>query len=401
MTQTATHNLNIEGLQDNGNFATTESRRCLGCKVPLCTSGCPVGYDIPQFLQQVQQEDYASAVNTVGHLFGEVCGYICARDKQCKGHCVLEKKGCGIDVGAVEKQTFASHFPMLTRQDNALQGVSVAVVGGGVSGVTFAEQCYRHGATVTVLEQNELLHTLKSIPEIRLPRAALQRIERAVLTSDIRVEQCKIDDTKLSELQKNFDVVYLASGAMTPHALGIEGEQFVTTADKFLRGDVFADTIIVGGGNTAMDCAILNASKGHKTVVCYRRQRSDMPAFDKEIDLATQLGATINYNLAPVSVKKVGKTLTVTFAKTLSEGRGKLVITNETLEMQCNLLVAATGNTFDTSVYATNKFVQTDEHNHVCGNLYAGGDATGKGLAVLAVADALNAFRAVFQKYKR
>ena len=402
MAENTRHNTNIVRADDNCDFALAESQRCLKCKAPTCIGGCPVGWNIPEFLRLVSAGDFTSATLTVGHLFGEVCGYVCARDKQCKGHCVLAKKGCGIDVGAVERQAFSVAFPRVTQQDNALQGVSVAVVGGGVSGVTFAVKCVQHGADVTLFEQKQLLNTLKSIPEMRLPRAALERIEHAVNASSVKIVQRKVDEKTLAELQKNYDVVYLATGAMKPNLLGIDGEQFVTQADGFLRGNNFAPALIIGGGNTAMDCAMLNASKGHDTVVCYRRARNDMPAFDAEVSLAEQCGASFVFNAAPMSVvKNVDGTLTVTFAKTQCEGRGKLVITDETFELQCNLLVAATGSIFDASVFTADRFLRTDEHNCVCGNLYSGGDATGKGLAVLAVADALNAFRAVLQKYKR
>jgi len=360
-----------------------------------------VGWNIPEFLRLVSKGDFASAARTVGHLFGEVCGYVCARDKQCKGHCVLAKKGCGLDVGAVERQVFATHFPEIVRQDNALLGVTVAVVGGGVSGLTFAEQCVKHGAEVTVYEQNQLLHTLKSIPDLRLPREALARIENAVTASPIRVVYRKIDAAALDKLRQDNDVVYLATGAMRPNALGIRSEQFVTQADDFLRGNFCGNVVVIGGGNTAMDCAGLNARRGFVSTVAYRRTRADMPAFSSEISAAEQDGVRFEYNLAPISVERYGNELDVTFAQTVSNGRGALTVTDRLWHISCDVVVAATGNTFDTSVFAAERFVRTDEAGQVCGNLYAGGDATGKGLAVWAVADALNAFRAVLQKFKR
>lgn len=385
----------------NPDIALCESRRCLGCKNPACTNGCPVGWNIPEFLRLATQGDFDAATQTVGHLFGEVCGYVCARDKQCKGHCVLAKKSCGVDVGVVERNVFAMRFPQITKRSDALSGVSVAVVGGGVSGLTFAEQCVQHGAKVTVYEQNQLLHTLKSIPDLRLPKEALARIENAVTASPICVVYRKIDAVTLDKLRQDNDVVYLATGAMQPNALGIQGEEFVTIADDFLRGNYCGSAIVIGGGNTAMDCALLHASKGYETTVCYRRARTDMPAFDSEVDAVVEKGASFVFNVAPLSVTRSEGKLTVVFAKTVSEGRGKLVLTDQTFELQCDILVAATGNTFDSSVFKAERFVHTNDSNNVCDSLYAGGDATGKGLVVWAVADALNAFRAVLQKFKR
>lgn len=362
--------------------------------------GCPVEWNIPEFLRLVSLGDYDAATRTVGHLFGEVCGYICARDKQCKGHCVLGKKNCGIDVGAVERQVFATHFPQIVKQDSALSCVKVAVVGGGVSGLTFAEQCVKHGAEVTLYEQNQLLHTLKSIPVFRLPRETLLRIETAVSLSPIRVVYRKIDAAALDKLRREYDVVYLATGAMRSNPLGIKGDQFVTQADDFLRGNFCGSAVVIGGGNTAMDCARLNARHGFVSTIAYRRTRVDMPAFSSEISAAEQDGVRFEYNLAPISIERCDNVFDVTFAQTASNGRGALTVTDRLWHISCDVVVAATGNTFDSSVFVADRFVRTDDAGQVCGNLYAGGDATGKGLAVMAVADALKAFRAVLQKFK-
>lgn len=378
-----------------------ESSRCLHCKNPQCKVGCPVGYDIPTFLERCKNGEMSQAVKTVGHLFGEVCGYVCPRDKQCKGHCILGKRGEPIDVGAVERNVFAENFPQLTVQDNALAGKKIAVVGGGVSCVTFAEQCYRHGADVIIYEKNQLLHTLVSVPSFRLPREALSRIVSAVLKSKIRIVQQSVDGATLQTLLETNDAVYLATGVTVPNKMHVEGEDLATNADDFLRGDVFGDVVVVGGGNTAMDCARLNARQNCKTTVAYRRGKEDMPAFSQEIRCAEQENVKFRFNLAPVSIQKYQGRLIVTFAKTVSEGRGKLTVTDERVKMECDAVVVATGNRFDTSVFETEKYVTVDENNCVSGNLFAGGDATGKNLVAQAVADALNASRALLSRYER
>lgn len=375
-----------------------ECSRCLHCKNPQCVTGCPVGYDIPTFLAQASLGDFAAATATAGHLFGEICGYVCPHDVQCKGHCILNKKNTPVSVGEVERLVFEGYFPTLCRKSETLARLKVAVVGGGVSGITFAAECYRLGAEVTVFERAELLFTLKSLPYFRLPKESVNKIVKAVEESEISVKKQDVSADDLQQFLKDFDVVYLATGASKPHKMNVPGEEYATLADDFLRGNQFGDAIIIGGGNTAMDAARLNAKHGNKTVVAYRRTRADMPAFDKEVESAMAENVQFVFNVAPISIKKQNG-LSVTFAKTLSEGRGKLILTDEQITLNCQKLVLALGSGYDSSIFAAERFLQVDECNNVCQNLFAGGDATGKSLVAEAVADGLRAAREVATRY--
>ncbi len=382
-------------------FLIQESNRCLHCKKPQCTQGCPVHYDIPAFLQCVKTENYQQATEIVGHLFGEICGYVCPVDKQCKGNCVLGKKNCAINVGKVERQVFAQHFPTLTRQSKELEGLNVVVVGGGVSGITFASQCYKWGANVTLFERKQLLHTVSSIPSFRLPKDAIARIVSAVENSGISVVKQDITENDVRKFQRTYDVVYIATGVSIPNKMCVSGEVYATQADDFLRGNTFGDVIVVGGGNTAMDCARLNVRNGGKTVVAYRRTRNDMPAFDSEVESALAENVQFMFNMAPVSVEKTANKLAVTFAETVSEGRGKLTLTEKHETLLCDYVVVATGSKYDAAVYPAERYIFVDGENRVSGNLLAGGDAVGKNLVAQAVADGLNAAQTVLKSFAK
>lgn len=381
--------------------AMLEVQRCLKCKNPLCASGCPIHYNVPKMMDEVKQGDYENAVKTIGHIFPEVCGYVCPMEKQCKGYCVLNKKGQPISVGVVERHLLEKHYPVICKKSDELNGLKIAVVGGGVSGLTFAEKCFGCGADVTVFEKNQLLNTLKSIPNFRLPKAALDRIVSAVESSGIKIQKRAVDSQMLNKLSKDYDVVYLACGMTVARKLNVEGENLVTVADEFLRGNSFGNAIIVGGGNTAMDCARLNASKGGKSVVAYRRTRNDMPSFEQEVTAAEQEGVEFNFNLAPLSVEKDENGLQVTFARTISDGRNSLTLSDERVTMRCDILVAATGNTADKEIVPSGKALSVNSDGCFEGNIYAGGDVAGKSLVAEAVADGLTAFRGVLKKYKR
>lgn len=371
--------------------------RCLQCKNPGCSAACPLGNDIPTIVRLVREGKFAMAVQVVGHPFGGVCGYVCPHENQCQGGCVLAKRGQAVPTGEAEATAFTNSPYVVARRDDKLAGRRVAVVGGGVSGITFAVKCYESGADVTVYESNMLLSTLYGIPEFRLPHRLLDDIVRSVEQSDIRVEHKYVCQADIAAMQNDNDIVYLAVGRTVCRALGVTGEEYATTADKFLHEAMLPrDVIVVGGGNTAMDCARLNARLGGKTMIAYRRAMADMPCYAKEVQAAADDGVMFETNLAPVMVdKQADGRLSVTFARTNSEGRGRLSVTDELHTFSCDCLVVAAGNMLDGNVYAQYKTVPVDNCGNVDGNLYAGGDCAGGSLVVEAVNAAICAYNGV------
>lgn len=375
--------------------------RCLQCKNPGCSAACPLGNDIPTIVRLVREGKFAMAVQVVGHPFGGVCGYVCPHENQCQGGCVLAKRGQAVPTGEAEATAFTNSPYVVARRDDKLAGRRVAVVGGGVSGITFAVKCYESGADVTVYESNSLLSTLYGIPEFRLPHRLLDDIVRSVEQSDIRVEHKYVCQADIAAMQNDNDIVYLAVGRTVCRALGVTGEEYATTADKFLHEAMLPrDVIVVGGGNTAMDCARLNARLGGKTMIAYRRAMADMPCYAKEVQAAADDGVMFETNLAPVMVdKQADGRLSVTFARTNSEGRGRLSVTDELHTFSCDCLVVAAGNMLDGNVYAQDKTVPVDNCGNASGNLYAGGDCAGGNLVVEAVKAAICAYNGVVERY--
>lgn len=375
--------------------------RCLQCKNPGCSAACPLGNDIPTIVRLVREGKFAMAVQVVGHPFGGVCGYVCPHENQCQGGCVLAKRGQAVPTGEAEATAFTNSPYVVARRDDKLAGRRVAVVGGGVSGITFAVKCYESGADVTVYESNMLLSTLYGIPEFRLPHRLLDDIVRSVEQSDIRVEHKYVCQADIAAMQNDNDIVYLAVGRTVCRALGVTDEEYATTADKFLHEAMLPrDVIVVGGGNTAMDCARLNARLGGKTMIAYRRAMADMPCYAKEVQAAADDGVMFETNLAPVMVdKQADGRLSVTFARTNSEGRGRLSVTDELHTFSCDCLVVAAGNMLDGNVYAQDKTVPVDNCGNVDGNLYAGGDCAGGSLVVEAVKAAICACNGVVERY--
>lgn len=384
---------------------TAECTRCIHCAKPRCIASCPVGNDIPQFLRLVEEGKEEQAVQLIGHPFGEVCGYVCPCDRQCVGNCVLSVRGNGVDMGAVEKEVFAAHPYKVERRSEAMRGCKVAVVGGGVAGLTFAVKTYEQGADVTVYERNKLMSTLRLIPEFRLPREAICRIETQ-FEKKFAVKKQSVGKDLLNELTKQNDIVYLATGTAEIYGLGVEGESFATPYNVFLdtdgdfrnqNGDLRGKKVVIaGGGNTAIDCARTAVRLGAETTVAYRRTRADMPAFEKEIAAAEEEGVQFVYNVAPVCLSK-NNALALTVAKTESQGRGKLIVTKETCVILCDIVVSALGGGFDRSILTD--FAENARHPYK--NLYVGGDAADGKTVAQAVHHAMADARLVTKGLKR
>ena len=411
--------------EKNDNYIV-ESSRCLHCVKPSCASACPLNNDVPRFLQLASEGKFFEAVQLIGHPFGEICGFVCPHDAHCRGGCVLGRRGQAVNIGEVERDVF-QRFPYQIERKVRLGskggGLKVAVVGGGVSGITCAVKLYEQGADVTIFERDELLSTLRLIPDFRLPREAIDRVLQSidgqfnVVKKDVNFEdifvtkryawQTKVQRERYKDalqLTDTYDAVYIAVGASKIYKLGVEGEELATPYDVFLKRDGHSGKVIViGGGNTAMDCSRVAKRSGCDTTVVYRRTRSDMPAFNKEIEDAISDGVKFEYNLAPVKLERVDGKLILTLAKTVSEGRGKLTVTNDVTVVECDAVVAALGSKFDREkIYGSLPYIRdVDNPYHPKNKIYVGGDAISPSTVANAVADGLRAAHAIIKQYTK
>ena len=364
-----------------------EASKCLGCKNALCQANCPIGNQIAKITSLVKVEKWQKAGQLIEHPFGEICGYVCPHDEQCFGHCVLNNKKNAVDFPQIER-TLCAKYPFRWKVvGDKLQGKKVAIVGGGVAGVTFASQMYKEGATVTIYEKDQLLSTLQLIPDLRLPQEAIQRVVSNI-PNDIAIVKQFVDGDKLAQLQTENDIVYVATGAMVNYTLGVTGEHLATTSNQCLQGNVKGKVVVVGGGNTAIDCATHAKSLGCDVTVAYRRSQADMPAFKKEIANAMAVGVNFLFNVAPTNLAQNNKNLTLTVAKTISNGRNSLQITDEMLTINCDHVVCAVGSTCDKNLFGGAK-PQPNQNNQISPNTFVGGDAIGGGLVIKGVKHAI------------
>lgn len=308
--------------------AILEARRCLDCKDPKCVEACPLHIDIKSFIARIVEGDFAAAFEVLSQYtpFPGICGRVCQKELFCEKACLLGKKLEPVGIGALER--FVADFHLASAPDRPeerreLTGPKVALVGSGPASLIAAWDLARHGYRVTVFEA---LHELGGvlaygIPPFRLPRHILRReIERLrAMGVEFYTDFIVGKTATLEELfAEGYEAVFIGTGAGLPHLLNIPGENLigVYTANEFLtrvnlmeawrfpEADtpvyVGARTVVVGGGNSAMDAARWARRLGSDTTILFRRGRAELRARKEEIEHAEQEGVRFEFLAAPV-----------------------------------------------------------------------------------------------------
>jgi glutamate synthase (NADPH/NADH) small chain len=303
----------------NEEQALLESTRCLDCPDPQCTTGCPVGINIPGFVKNIERGDFAQAAAVLKETSAlpAVCGRVCPQEKQCESRCIYHKmKKQPVAIGYLER--FAADRERLSGTHTVpakapANGIKVAVVGSGPSGLSFAGDMAKRGFAVTVYEAlHEIGGVLKyGIPEFRLPNAVVDvEIEGLKALGVEFIRNCVIGKTlSYDDLHKlGYKGIFVASGAGLPRFMGIPGENYigVLSSNEYLTrvnlmgaGRDGWDTpvlkgknvAVIGGGNTAMDSVRTARRMGaERAMIVYRRSEDEMPARIEEVKHAKEEG---------------------------------------------------------------------------------------------------------------
>ena len=311
--------------------AIAEAERCIQCVRPTCISGCPVSIDIPRFIRHLVVRDVDGALDVIrdSNLFPSICGRVCPQESQCEAQCIIGKKVEPVAIGRLERfiGDHASGKPMTVPHREASRG-KVAIVGSGPGGLACAADLARAGCDVTMYEA---LHVVGGvlcygIPAFRLPRASIDREIQMLRDMGVKIETNKIIGKTFTIAQMRgemgFDAVFIATGAGFPSFLGIPGEFAgqVYSANEFLTrvnlmgGDQFPfkDTpvamgnrvVVIGAGNTAMDCLRVSRRLGAEHVHCvYRRTEAEVPARLEELRHAKEEGVQFHWLRSPTEIQ--------------------------------------------------------------------------------------------------
>ena len=310
-------------------MAIDEAERCLGCKNMPCVSGCPVKINIPAFIAKVRELDFDGAYEIISKTSSlpAVCGRVCPQETQCESKCVRGIKGEPVGIGRLERFVADWHNSHSEAKPKTApkNGIKVAIVGSGPSGLTCAGDLAKLGYSVTIFEA---LHTaggvlVYGIPEFRLPKSivakevdTLKAMGVEILTNMIIGKTLTIDEL----FEMGYEAVFIGSGAGLPSFMGIPGESLkgVYSANEFLtrsnlmkayRND--SDTpimkggnvAVVGGGNVAMDAARTALRLGaEKVYIVYRRSMDELPARREEVEHAEEEGIEFKLLTNPTEI---------------------------------------------------------------------------------------------------
>ena len=310
-------------------MAVDEAQRCLNCPKPRCVGSCPVNIEIPKFIHEVAQENFAEAYKILKRksALPAVCGRVCPQENQCEGKCVLGIKGEPVAIGRLER--FVADYARAHGLDNDVEapaerkGKKVAVVGSGPSGLTCAGDLAKMGYDVTMYEA---LHAaggvlMYGIPQFRLPKEIVQDEIAGLKKLGVKiVVNAVIGRTfTIKELmeEEGFSAVYVGTGAGLPHFMHIDGEnsanEFLTRVNLMKAYQfphvatpvyVGKKAAIVGAGNVAMDAARTAKRLGAEHVyIVYRRGEDEMPARKEEIGHAKEEGIELRLLNNPIAIE--------------------------------------------------------------------------------------------------
>jgi len=304
-----------------------QALRCIQCPDPLCMKGCPLSNRIPEWLALAAEGQFleAAALSRSTSNMPEICSRVCPQERLCEGACILNARGEAVAIGSVERflNDYAFEHGGVDEPLPAPNGFRVAVVGSGPAGIACADELSRDGTEVTIFESNLLAGGLlmNGIPAFKLDKRIVQRRidllckRGVVLKLGVRVGW----DMSLGALLSGFDAVFLGVGALRPKPLDLPGEKAAGIADAlpFLIQknvdpppsdlapiDVKGKRVVVlGGGDTAMDCLRTALRAGASEAVClYRRDLANMPGSRKEFLNAIEEGARFEFLTNPVEI---------------------------------------------------------------------------------------------------
>ena len=317
--------------------AGEQASRCSQCGVPFCQVHCPLSNNIPDWLKLTAEgrlkEAYELAQST--NNMPEVCGRICPQDRLCEGNCVIEQSGHGtVTIGAVEKYITDTAWtegwvkPIEVKSE---KNQSVGVIGAGPAGLAAGEQLRKLGYQITIYDRYDRSGGLLiyGIPNFKLEKFAVERRTKILEEGGIKfVQNFEVGkDATLDQLRKKHDAILIATGVYKARKVDLPGKdlanifpamEFLTASNRKGLGDEVElfdngtlnaegkDIVVIGGGDTAMDCVRTSVRQNAKSVKClYRRDKENMPGSAREVGNAEEEGVEFVWLSSPK--KFVGK----------------------------------------------------------------------------------------------
>lgn len=430
----------------NSEEAQEEALRCLNCKNPRCVQGCPVSINIPDFIQEVKAGNFEEAAKVIAKSSSlpAVCGRVCPQESQCEGVCVVGIKGEPVSIGKLER--FVADWSRENEIDLSgnieKNGIKVAIVGSGPSGLACAGDLAKAGYDVTIFEAfHESGGVLTyGIPEFRLPKTKVVNYEiDSIKKLGVKIENNVVVGRTITidEMFENegFKAVFIGSGAGLPSFMGIPGENAngVLSANEFLTRvnlmkayiddydtpiRVGKKVVVVGGGNVAMDAARTALRLGADTHIVYRRSESELPARVEEVHHAKEEGIQFNLltNPTEIMVDENGnvcgmKCIRMELGEPDESGRRRPVeVEGSEFELDVDMVIMSLGTRPNPLIASTTPGLDVNKRKCIVADddgltslegIYAGGDTVTGAATVISAMGAGRTAAAAMDKYLR
>ena len=428
--------------------AKEQSSRCSQCGVPFCQVHCPLHNNIPDWLK-LTAEGRLEEANELAHSTNnmpEICGRICPQDRLCEGNCVIEQSGHGtVTIGSVEKYITDTAWekgwikPIKIENE---KDQSVGIIGAGPAGLACAEELRKIGYQVTIYDRYDRPGGLLiyGIPNFKLEKFVVERRTNNLKNSGIKFKQnLEIGkDITLEELKEKHDAILIATGVYKPREVEVPGNHlknifpamdFLTASNRKGLGDKVKDfdngilnaenknIVVIGGGDTAMDCVRTSVRQNAKSVKCiYRRDRENMPGSAREVFNAEEEGVEFIWLSNPkeyIGSNEVSSLILekIKLGKPDSSGSSKPEpIPNSDFEIKADIIIKALGfnpenlpmlfnnNNLEVSNWGTIKINFQTMETSLNGIFAAGDIVRGASLVVWAIKDGRDAATSI-QKY--
>ena len=416
----------------NKEEAEAEAARCLNCRNPLCVQGCPVSINIPKFIQEIKAGDAVAAYQTLSEssALPAVCGRVCPQETQCEGKCIRGFKSEPVAIGKLERYAAdtAIRAGVKPQGSEEKKPQKVAVIGSGPAGLTCAGDLAKMGYQVHIFEA---LHKaggvlVYGIPEFRLPKEDviardIENLKSLGVTIETDVIAGKSVTVESLMKEEGYDAVFIGSGAGLPMFMHIPGEQSlgVFSANEFLTrsnlmGAFSSDsstpimhpkkTVVIGGGNVAMDAARTALRLGSEVHIVYRRSDAELPARREEIEHAKNEGIIFDLLTNPVEIfadengwVKSCKCIKMSLGEPDESGRRRPVpVEGSEFEIACDAVILALGTSPNPLIASTTPGLETNKKGCIVADeetgatsiegVFAGGDAViGAATVILAM----------------
>lgn len=411
--------------------AVVEAHRCLYCYDAPCTQACPTHIDIPRFIKKIATGNLVGSARTIleSNLMGATCARVCPVEELCEGACVLGAEHKPIMIGRLQR--YATDYVYQRGIDVFKPGVptgkKVAVIGAGPAGLTCAGELAKLGHSVTVFEKRELPNGLSTYGIIVLREPVEVALAEAEMVKRLGVEiktQMELgQNLSWEEVRNNFDAVFLSVGLGAVPPLGIPGEEFIVDGLSYIETSkmnpgalqVGREVVVIGAGNTAVDCATIAKRLGAERVtMVYRRTQKEMTAYPHEFEFAKKEGIEFRFLTQPVEVLvqdgKVTGLRCVRMQLGAPDATGRpapVPVPGSEFVLPCDQVVKAIGQEKPAvakllDLETEKGFIKVDQdYQTSLPGVYAGGDcirAKGSASTVMAVQDGKLAARAIHRK---